>query len=156
MEFFQKYFTIKNEYEVRDNNKKNNKLRSIICSIYICYYIRLKNDRIRANFESSLRYILLKLINNEDNIDLKGSKLMEQIKNQDLKKEISNRPEEMINHFSDFLRIEEDYLIDQIEIDKGIRKNNLLKKNIFLLFLSVITNIPLIMIGKPGSDISLR
>ena len=80
---------------------------------------------------------------------------MEQIKNQDLKKEISNRPEEKINNFSDFLRIEQDYLVDQIEIDKGIGKNNLLKENIFLLFLSVITNIPLIMIGKPGSGKSL-
>jgi hypothetical protein len=109
-----------------------------------------------ANFDFELRYTLLKLINNDANIDKIGSNLIEQIKNQDLKKEISNRPENKINNFSDFLRIEQDYLIDQIELDKGIAKNGLLKENIFLLFLSVITNIPLIMIGKPGSDISLR
>jgi len=35
MKFFQKYFIIKNENEERDNNEKNNKLRSIICSIYM-------------------------------------------------------------------------------------------------------------------------
>ena len=122
MEFFQKYFTIKNEKEERENNEKNNKLRSIICSIYICYYIRLTNDTIRENFDFELRYTLLKLINNDANIDKIGSNLIEQIKNQDLKKEISNRPENKINNFSDFLRIEQDYLIDQIELDKGIVK----------------------------------
>ena len=58
-------------------------------------------------------------------------------------------------NFSDFLRIEQDYLIDQIELDKGIDKNTLLKENIFLLFLSVITNIPLIIIGKPGTGKNL-
>jgi hypothetical protein len=50
MEFFKKYFTIKNEKEERENNEKNNKLRSIICSIYLCYYIRLTNDTIRSKF----------------------------------------------------------------------------------------------------------
>jgi hypothetical protein len=75
-----------------------------------------------ANFDFELRYTLLKLINNDANIDKIGSNLIEQIKNQDLKKEISNRPENKINNFSDFLRIEQDYLIDQIELDKGIVK----------------------------------
>ena len=73
MKFFQKYFIIKNENENRDNNEKNNKLRSIICSIYICYYIRLSNLKMRIYFECELKYILLKLINNEGNIDEKGS-----------------------------------------------------------------------------------
>jgi len=155
IEFFKNYFTIKNKYEKRDNNEKNNKIRSIICSIYLCYYIRLTNQEIRFNFEATLRPILLKLVNNEDNIDEKGGTLMEQIKNQDLKNEIEKRPEEVINNFSDFLRIEQDYLIDQIELDKGIGKNALLKENIFLLFLSVITSIPLIIIGKPGTGKSL-
>ena len=46
-------------------------------------------------------------------------------------------------------------LIDLIELDKGIGKNNLLKENLFLLFLSVVTTIPLIIIGKPGTGKSL-
>jgi 5-methylcytosine-specific restriction endonuclease McrBC GTP-binding regulatory subunit McrB len=62
---------------------------------------------------------------------------MEQIKNQDLKNEIKNRPEENINYFSDFLKIEQDYLIELIDLDKGIGKNDILKENIFVLFLSV-------------------
>ena len=51
----------------------------------------------RIYFECELKYILLKLINNEGNIDEKGSELMDEITNQDLKKEILNRPEEIIN-----------------------------------------------------------
>ena len=76
---------------------------------------------------------------------------MVQIKNKDLKDEIETGYEE-INNFSDFLKIEQDYLINQIELDKGICKNNLLKENVFF---SVITNIPLIIIGKPGTAKSL-
>ena len=60
-EFFKNYFKIKNKYEKRDNNEKNNKLRSIICSIYLCYYVRLTSERMRFNFEMELRPILLKL-----------------------------------------------------------------------------------------------
>ena len=155
IEFFIKYFTIKNKYENRQNNEKNNKLRSIICSIYLCYYIRLTDDEIRSNFEAELSPILLKLVNYENIIDEKGDDLIDKIKNEELKNEIYTRPEEIIKKFSDFLRIEQDYIIDQIELDKGIGKNALLKENVFLLFLSVITNIPLIIIGKPGTGKSL-
>ena len=155
VEFFKSYFKIKNKYEKRDNNEKNNKIRSIICSIYLCYYLRLTTQKLRINFEDTLKPILLKLVNNEANIDEKGRTLMEQIKIQDLKNEIENRSEGIINNFSDFLRIEQDYLIDQIELDKGIYKNALLKENIFSVFISVITTIPLIIMGKPDTGKSL-
>ena len=156
IEFFQNYFTIKNKYLKRDNNEKNNKLRSIICTIYLCYYIRLTNKEIRENFEAVLRPILLKLVTGEKNTDEKGNTLMEQIKSNKLfYDEISKRPIEEIYKFSDFLKIELDFLIEQIELDKGIGKNTLLKENVFLLFLSVLTNIPLIIIGKPGTGKSL-
>jgi len=75
---------------------------------------------------------------------------LEEIKNKEFKDEINSRPEEIIKQFSDFLKIEQDYFLNQIELDKGIGKNTLLKENVFLLFLSVIINIPLIIIGKPG------
>ena len=162
IEFFMDYFakkndfyTVKNIIEKRINNIKNNKLRSIICSIYLCYYIRLTDQNIRFNFEAILRPFLLKLINNDINYIAKGGDLIKEIKNKELTDEISTRPEEIINNFSDFLRIEQDYLLNQIELDKGIGKNTLLKENIFLLFLSVVTNIPLIIIGKPGTGKSL-
>ena len=156
IEFFKKYFKIKNNYINRKNNEKNNKIRSIICSIYLCYYIRLTNQEIRFNFEQRLRPILLKLVNQKD-MEEKGGSLMEQIINKDLLLEMNDikYPTETVKDFSDFLKIEQDFLIEQIDLDKGIGKNTLLKENLFLLFLSVVTNIPLIIIGKPGTGKSL-
>ena len=156
IKYFQNYFTIKNKHENRSNNEKNNKLRSIICSIYLNYYLRLTDAAIRTNFEFELRPILLNLINKDNQITGKeGGNLMDQINNEDLKFELMGRPEESINNFSDFLKIEEEYVLNQIELDEGIGKNALLKENVFLLFFAVNTNIPFIIIGKPGSGKSL-
>ena len=156
IEFFKKYFVTKNEFIKRKNNEKNNKLRSIICSIYICYYIRLINQKIRFDFETKLSPILLQLINMDKNYEAKGTNLMEEINNKDLLAEMGFiAPGENIQFFSDFLKIEQKFLIDQIELDDGIGKNALLEENVFLLFLSVVTNIPLIIIGKPGTGKSL-
>lgn len=46
-------------------------------------------------------------------------------------------------------------LLDIIELDKDIGKNYLLKENTFLLFLPVVTKIPLIIVDKPGTRKSL-
>ena len=154
VEFFQKYFTIKNNYKKRENIERNNKLRSIICSIIICYYIRLADDKKRSNFDIKIRTILLKLINEELKVENKGDDLIEQIKDENLKKEILSEVP-IIKRFSDFLKIEQEFLLSQIELDKDIGKNTLLKENIFTLFLSAVTNIPLIIIGKPGTGKSL-
>ena len=53
------------------------------------------------------------------------------------------------------MKIEEEYLLNKVKFDEGIGKNNLLRENIFLLFVSIITKIPLIIIGKPGTGKSL-
>ena len=63
--------------------------------------------------------------------------------------------DQKIIQFSDLLKLEENFLINLIELDNSIGKNNLLKENVFLLLFSVITNIPLIIIGKPGTAKSL-
>ena len=179
VEFFQEYYSKKNEYENEDNDYKNNekknerkkklyKIKSIICSIYLCYYFRLTDQNKRGNFDNELRNILLDLVNDvknefkkedetiniskEDDEENKGGTLAEEIKNADLEKEIKLQD---IKFFSDFIKREEDFLIEKIELNKGIGKNNLLKENVFLLFLSVVTNIPLIIIGKPGTGKSL-
>lgn len=59
------------------------------------------------------------------------------------------------SNFSDFLKIEEDFLIEQINKEDGISENNLLKENLFILFLSLVTEIPLIIVGKTGTSKSL-
>ena len=131
-----------------------NKIKSIICSIYICYYIRLTNEERRGNFEYTLRNKLLQIANvhcEEIEEDTKGD-LFSQIRYGKLKKELR---EKNFQKFSELLKIEEEFLLDQIELDKGIGKNQLLKENLFLLFLAVVTKIPLIIVGKPGTGKSL-
>jgi len=176
VEFFQKYFSIKDVYLNVDIKGKENlyKIKSIICSIYLCYYIRLIDDKKRAKFDIKLKETLLNLVNaveepenkigqkdeeQEDKINKKDEKneekegnLFDRINYKELKDDLR---EQKVSQFSDFLNLEEEFLLNLIELDKGIGKNNLLKENVFLLFLSVITKIPLIIIGKPGTGKSL-
>ena len=136
----------------KNNNEQNNKLKSIICSVYICYYIKLSNNELKSNFDCILRPCLLELINNEKYIYENGGNLKDSIKNKDLKKELEGIS---INYFSDFLKLEEEYFINQIELDKNININPIFNENIFILFISLNTNIPLIINGKSGSSKSL-
>ena len=162
-EFFKKYFAIKRKYkELEDykteNNEKFDKILSIIISVYLCYYIRLNDDQKRFVFNLELRGSLIALANsfeekvekNENNDEIND--LSSKIQNEILKNYIMNNG---IRFFSDFLRLEEEYLLDKIELKKGIGKNDILRENVFLMFVSVNTCIPLIIVGKPGSGKSL-
>ena len=158
VEFFQKYFK-KKEYlqnnNPNDNKNKVNKIKSVICSIYLCYYIRLINVGQRSKFDSDLKQTLLKLVNvySEKKIETNDKNgLFNSIMYKPFLEEYRGK---QIEHFSQILELEEDFLLDQIELDKGIGKNKLLKENVFLLFLSVCTKIPLIIVGKPGTGKSL-
>ena len=173
VEFFQKYYVIKEEYllEIKKRNKdikeqinkkaKLYKIKSIICSIYLCYYIRLVQEEKRNNFNNRLQKALLKLVNSVENkakdesIEEEKSEnisLIDKINYKSLKEDLR---QETVEHFSDILKIEEEFLLDKIELNSGIGKNNLLKENVFLLFIAVTTKIPLIIIGKPGTGKSL-
>ena len=163
VEFFQDYFFKKEdflkkeeqkEYSLDDETKKLYKIKSIICSIYLCYYIRLTNEEKRGNFENKLQEILLQIANvycPENNENQEGN-LFSKIRYQKFSEEIRGKN---FKQFSDLLKFEEEFLLEQIELDKGIGKNQLLKENLFLLFLAVVTKIPLIIVGKPGTGKSL-
>ena len=159
VEFFQDYFPIKkseNRFMLDDETKKLYKIKSIICSIYICYYIRLTNET-RKDFETFLQPILLDIVNSgEKNKDEKSKGLLDKIRYQKLIKDLlDNLKLKSFQKFSDLLEIEEDFLIKQVELDKEIGKNQSLKENLFLIFLGVVTKIPLIIVGKPGTGKSL-
>ena len=158
VEFFIDYFPKKekkiNSY-IDDEQMKCYKIKSIISSIYLCYYIRLINDVKRGDFDNKIQETLLSLVNvyskeesNEDN----ENNLFDKIKNQQLKSELIGKN---FTQFSDFLKIEEEFLLKQVELDKGIGENELLKENLFLIFLAVVTKIPVIIVGKPGTGKSL-
>ena len=159
VEFFQDYFLKKynqKKNDIDDETKKLYKIKSIICSIYLCYYIRLIDDQKRGSFNTELQQTLLEIVNvySEEKNDKnnKANNLFDKIKYEKLKKEIM---ESNIENFSDLLKIEEEFLLSKVEKNKGIGENELLKENLFLLFLSVVTKIPLTIVGKPGTGKSL-
>ena len=58
----------------------------------------------------------------------------------------------------DFLKlpiIEQNYLINNLQIDVGISKNKALKENLFILFFCIINKLPVIILGKSGRSKSL-
>ena len=123
--------------------EKFDKIISIICSVYLCYYIRLINETKREEFNNQLRESLITLVNSvkipenpEKNLDEEKNKLSQE----DIASKVENKylqsfiRDNGIKHFSDFLRLEEKYLIDKIELKRGIGKNDLLKENLFLMF----------------------
>jgi hypothetical protein len=153
VEFFQDYYQKKNNLgQIDDDIKKLYKIKSIICSIYLCYYIRLKDEDERSIFDHTLQKSLLNIVNvyseeKDEDKDREGD-LYSKIKYGRLRDDFR---EHNFRYFSDLLRIEEEFLLDQIELDEGIGKNQLLKENLFLLFISIITKIPLIIVDKPGA-----
>ena len=153
--FFKSYF----EKKGKADQIKISKINSIICSIYICYYIRIVNDGERSRFNQKLNGKLLDIINSyseeknpEDDDENNQNNLWNKVKYIPVRNYMRNNN---INQFDKFLEKEEEFLLEQIELDKGIGKNQLLKENLFLLFLSVVTKIPLIIVGKPGTGKSL-
>ena len=158
VKFFQDYFLKKHLHDKKNDinetieeQKKVNKIKSIICSIYLCYYIRIIDKDIRSKFDTNLRKLLFKLVNVysglEDSENFKYKPLIDDINKNTINGEIKR--------FSDFLKIEEEFLLNQIDLENGIGKNDLLKENVFSLFLSVVTKIPVIIVGKPGTGKSL-
>ena len=159
VEFFRDYFIKKNDQTKNKLDKETEKvykIKSIICSIYLCYFIRLTNEDKRGKFDAELQQILLEIANVNYEVKTEDEKnipdLFSKIKYERLAQDLR---EKNFQKFSDLLKIEEEFLLEQIELDKGIGKNQLLKENLFLLFLAVVTKIPLIIVGKPGTGKSL-
>ena len=50
---------------------------------------------------------------------------------------------------------EQNYIADNIELEKGIAKNRALLENLFSLFVAINTKIPIFILGKPGCSKSL-
>jgi len=157
-------------------------IKSLIVATYLSYYIRLIDQKKRTNFEADIKSSLVDLTNyyysekekKEEEIKDDQKKEDEGLKNNENKKEFQsnfNNPldikwKPLLNdykncksdnkkNFSLFFENECDYIIDEINVDKGIAKNRILKENIFLQFIAITSNIPLLIIGKPGSSKSL-
>ena len=134
-EFFYKLFLQKKQ----DNNKSEgdsiniencdnltlNKY-AIIMGVFVCYYLRIIDNKTRKEFQT--------------------------IMNDELKKIDSFF---LGKDFLDIPKMEENYVLDNIELEKGIAKNRALKDNIFSLFVAINNKIPIFIVGKPGCSKSL-
>jgi len=96
VEFFQEYFLKKNNqsYKADDDTKKVYKVKSIVCSIYLCYYIRLTNDEKRGSFDNELQKTILKIVNvysEEKSEEEEKGDLFEKIKYKKLKEDLREK-----------------------------------------------------------------
>ena len=160
--FFYEYYEKQNKFLGIQSDVKLIKIKSVILSIYSCYYIRLIDERIKKNFDSEMNNEFIKLVNyedKEDNINCNEkapliSKIKEPLKS-DIKKNLEANNISEFNGFNQLVLIEENFLLKEIKLDEGIGINKSLRDNIFMLFVALNTKIPLIIIGKPGSGKSL-
>ena len=99
---------------------------SINLSIFVCYYLRISDKEKRKELKCRLN----KLFQNFN----------ESFKDKD---------------FLDIPLKEEEYILENIEIDKGIAKNKALLENVFSLFVAINNKVPIFIVGKPGCSKSL-
>ena len=141
-EFFIKYLKEKKEMSNNDsleNIQVENKdkfyknldsfslqIYSIILSIFVCYYLRITDTKVREELKIKLNEIINKFDERFKDIDF------------------LNIPEK-----------EELYVVDNIKLEKGIAKNRALKDNIFSLFVAINNKVPIFIVGKPGCSKSL-
>lgn len=123
---------------------------------------KIGEDKTLNNFDISLYENLIKLVNyksdKEVNLEEKGDlldKIEEPLKSTITKEIINNKQLNKLKLFSQIIYLEEAFLLNGIELDKGIDHNKSLRENILLLFISLVTKIPLIIMGKPGIGNSL-
>ena len=97
---------------------------SIIMSIFVCYYLRIPDNKTREELDKKLSKILS--VNDKN--------------------------------FTKFLELpqkEEMFIAQNIELEKGIAKNRALLDNLFALFVTINTKVPIFIVGKPGCSKSL-
>ena len=129
MDYFDKKKTVINKNSDKNYYKlitEEKEILSINLSIYLVYYLRLSD----SSNQDSLRGQLTEKLNII------------------FQKKISK----------DFLEIpmkEQNFIADNVTLDKNIAKNRALLENLFSLFVCINKQIPIFIIGKPGSSKSL-
>ena len=140
-EFFYGYLKNKKEikYDMLENRKMEGadnfyknldefslQIYSIILSIFVCYYLRISDIQTRDDLKKQLNEIY-------NNLD-------DKYKGKD---------------FLDIPKEEEKYVVNNIELEKGIAKNRALLDNVFSLFVAINNKVPIFIVGKPGCSKSL-
>ena len=143
--FFNEYYKNKTEFLKERGDKIptyiniKSKVQSFILSLFITYYIKIFKSGQDLDYLNTINDYVINLA--------KKFKIVEWTGDQNWAQE----------PFKNLIIKEEDFLIEEMEVknEKGIGLNNSLKENIFLMFFSIYTQIPLIVVGKPGCSKSL-
>ena len=118
---------LEKEYSIYQSlTELNIVLYSINLSIYICYYLRITKKELRED--------LLKQLD-------------------DLIKSYENSLKQ--ENFLYIIELEQNFILKNIEIEKGISKNRALLENIFSLFVTINNKVPIFIVGTPGCSKSL-
>ena len=112
----------------QDLNENDLQAYSIIVSVFVCYYLRITDNKTR----NLLAGELTKKIQEYNRINNKSLK-----------------------EFTYLPKQEELFIIKNIELEKGIAKNRALLDNIFSLFIAINNKVPIFIVGKPGCSKSL-
>ncbi len=138
MDYYEKKNSIENKKLDKIKIEKLNKISSIILSNYISYYIRLSDNILRSNFDFHLKKYFIDLVNyeQEENDKFEEKNLLDKI-NDPLKSFIINQINinnlNDFNNFSDILLLEENYLLKEIELEKGIGNIKALRESVFFI-----------------------
>ena len=145
--FFNDYYSYKEEFfnnqldNIPDKFIIKSKVQSLVLSLYITYFIRLFNP---GSISKYLERINPDIKNLANKLDIK-----EWLDDNYWKHE----------PFKYIIKKEEDFLLNEMGIvdnnNKGISINCPLKENILVIFFSIYSCIPLIIVGKPGCSKSL-
>jgi hypothetical protein len=140
VEFFQDYFLKKNDinkHSLDGETEKLYKIKSIICSIYICYYIRLTNKGKRSEFDAKLQPLLLDIVNvygkEEAEDNNKGNNLYLKIRYENLKEDLRKKD---FKYFSDLLKLTRFFVRPNNRFrEKRNRKKSIIKRKfLFIIF----------------------
>ncbi len=139
-EFFFDYLKKKKEidFDLIENKQLNNEdnefyqnldeydlqVYSVILAVFVCYYLRITDNKTRNELENELNKIL-------------------------------NKFDKSLKEFTYVPKKEELYIVNNIELGKGIAKNRALLDNIFSLFIAINNKVPIFIVGKPGCSKSL-
>ena len=133
---------------------------------FFCKYLSLKKNNVNTlmeNLEFEKEYSFYQSLN-ETNIIINAINLSIyicyylRISNKELKIKLCEKLNEISPEIPDFLEIpkmEQEYLLKNIKLEKGISKNNALLENIFSLFTTIMNKVPIFIVGKPGCSKSL-
>ena len=151
-QFFNKYYKYKKEYlkskqgaqdnleEISNKAEIKLKIQSLVLSLFITYFIRISKFGYHGQYFQKINLFLINL----------EKELM-------INDWIEEDKKQYFNRFKTIFMKEEDFLLKEMEVDqiKGIGLNGSLKRNIFLMFFSIYSQIPLIVVGNPGCSKSL-